>query len=221
MAGTRGAGLAVLLLLSFFDIKSTHADSIISLASVGTAVDSGQTNVNGATIAIAPNVAWASALPGSSWVSFSSTGDTSAAGFVAVPNGTVVTFFDVFNIPGIATGGSLTVMADDSATILLNGVILTTEATSTGNTYSTCSDFGIGCILPMAINLPASLFQAGLNTLEFEVAQRNGSSFGLDYSASVIDPVEISEPGAGLMLGFGFGLLILSVAVYRHKQSRI
>jgi hypothetical protein len=140
MAGTCRAGLAVLLLLSFFAIKPAHADSIISLASVGTAVDSGQANANGATIAIAPNSAWEIALPGSSWVSFSSTGDTSAAAFVAVPNGTVVTFFDVFNIPGTATGGSLIVVADDSATILLNGVILLPEATSTNSVnYPTSS----------------------------------------------------------------------------------
>ena len=219
MTGRRTAGLAVFLLLSIFAIKPAQADSIVSLASVGTAADSGQSNSNGATIAIAPNAAWANALPGSAWVSFGSTGDTSAAGFVATPNGTIVSFFDVFNIPATATGGSLTVMADDSATVLLNGVSLMSEATSTGNTYGTCSDFGIGCVLPTTINLPASLFHSGLNTLEFQVAQRAGYSFGLDYSGSVIDPVTIPEPGSGLLLGLG--LLTLSVAVCRQMQLRI
>jgi len=219
MTGRRTASLAVFLLLSVFAIKPAHADSVISLASAGTAADFDQTNSNGATIAIAPNAAWAKALPGSSWVSVGPTGDTSAASFVAVPNGTVVSFFDVFDISGTATGGSLTVMADDSATVLLDGVILMTEATSTGNTYGTCSDFGIGCVLPTTINLPASFLQSGLNTLEFQVAQRAGSSFGLDYSGSVIDPIEIPEPASGSMLGVG--LLIFSAFVFRHTQLRI
>ena len=140
-------------------------------------------------IVIAPNTAWASALPGSSWVSFGLTGDTSNPGFFVVPNGTVVSFFDVFNVPGTPTGGTLTVMADDSATVLLNGVVLMAEATSVGNNYATCSDFGIGCVRPTVLDLPASLLQTGSNTLEFEVAQRAGSSFGLDYAGSVIDPL--------------------------------
>jgi PEP-CTERM motif len=219
MTGRRTVGLAVSLLLSIFAIKPAQADSIISLASVGTASDSGQSNSSGATIVIAPNAGWAISLPGSAWVSFGSTGDTSAVGFVATPNGTIVSFFDVFNIPATATGGSLTVMADDSATVLLNGVSLMSEATSTGNTYGTCSDFGIGCVFPTTINLPASLFHSGLNTLEFQVAQRAGYSFGLDYSGSVIDPVTIPEPGSGLLLGLG--LLTLSVAVCRQMQLRI
>lgn len=219
MIGTRIVGLAVFLLLSLFAVKPARADSIVSLASVGTAADSGQSNSDGATIAIASNRAWAIALPGSSWVSFGSTGDTSAPGFFAVANGTVVSFFDVFNLPGTATGGSLTVLADDSATVLLNGAILMSEAASNGNTYGTCSDFGIGCVLPTTINLPASLLLSGLNTLEFQVAQRAGSSFGLNYVGSVIDPVEIPEPGSGLMLELGF--LVLSAVVFRQMQLRI
>ena len=121
-----------------------RADSVtISLASAGTAADSGQSNSDGNTIAIAPNVTWAAALPGSSWVSFGLTGDPSAPGFFVVPNGTVVSFFDTFTLPGVATGGTLTVMADDSAAVFLNGVSLIAEATSVGNAYNTCSNFGI------------------------------------------------------------------------------
>jgi hypothetical protein len=149
-------------------------------------------------------------------VSFGSTGDTLASGFVAIPNGTVVSFFQVINLPGTATGGSLTVMADDSAAVLLNGVSLTSEAGSIGNIYTTCSDFGIGCVLPTTINLSAPLFHSGANTLEFQVAQRGGSSFGLDYSGSVSDVVDTAEPASGLMLGLG--LLVLSPVVYRRVQ---
>jgi hypothetical protein len=216
---TRIVALAFVLCPAFLVINPARADSIVSLASVGTVVDSGQSTSAGATIAIAPNTGWASALPGSSWVSFSSTGDTSGAGFVSVPNGSVISFFDVFDLSGTAIGGSLTVMADDSATVLLNGVTLMAEATSIGNTYSTCSDFGIGCILPTTINVPSYLLNSGANTLEFQVAQRAGSSFGLDYLGSVIDLVDTLEPASGLM--FGLGLLALSAIVWRRGGQQV
>jgi hypothetical protein len=210
---------SVCLLMFLAAAVGLHADTVnISLSSAGTAADSGQSNSLGDTIAIAPNAAWAAALPGSSWVSFGLTGATSAPGFFVVPNGTVVSFFDVFTVPGVATGGTLTVMADDSATVLLNGVTLMAEGASAGNTYATCSDFGIGCVSPTIINLPASLLQTGLNTLEFEVAQRDGSSFGLDYSGSVTDPASVPEPGSGMLLGVG--LLMLSIAGCRREQLR-
>ena len=191
----------------------------IQLGSIGTAVDAGQYNSNGNTIAVAPNSAWAAALPSSSWVSFGLTGDTSNPGFFVVPNGTIVSFFDVFNVPGIPTGGEVTVMADDSATVILNGVTLMPEAPISGNTYATCSDFGIGCVAPTAIDLPASVLQQGTNTLDFEVAQRAGVSFGLDYAGYVIDPVPTPEPNTAMLLGLG--LLAISALGAIRKSANI
>jgi hypothetical protein len=198
-------------------IAPAHADTIV--ASAGTAADSGQYNSDGATIAIAPNSAWATALPGSSWVSFGSTGDTSAPGFFVVPNGTIVDFYDTFTVPGTPTGGTLTVMADDSAAVLLNGVVLMVEATSVGNTYGTCSDFGIGCVHPTILDLPASLLVTGSNTLEFEVAQRDGSSFGLDYAGTVTDPLPVTEPPSGILLAIGLLMLPFIPVLHRRKAG--
>jgi hypothetical protein len=176
-------------------IQPAKADSVITLASAATSVDSSQSNSNGSNIAITPNSAWATALPGSSWVSFTTTGDSSASNFVTVPNGTVVSFFDTFTLAGAATSGTLSVMADDSATVLLNGVQLIGE-TLANNTYAICSDFGVGCLQPTVLELPVSLLQTGTNTLEFEVAQRDGSSFGLDFLGSITDPSPVSTPEA-------------------------
>lgn len=205
---------AFIFFLSFFAIQPVKADAI-TLASTGTSADAGQTNSMGATVTVTPDSAWLSALPGSSWVSFAPT-TTSSAGFVSVPNGTVVNFYDTFNVSGTPTSGSITVMADDSAAVLLNGVLLMAEGSPAGNTYATCSNSGIGCLSPVTINLPATDLQTGANTLEFEVAQRNGYSFGLDYLGSVVDPVTASEPAAGLMLGLG--LLALSAVGLRRRR---
>ncbi len=199
-------------ILCLFCVTAAHADSIISVASLGTATDSGESNSMGSTIAISPNTSWATALPGSSWVSFANTGNTSAPGFVTVANGTVVSFLNTFNIGGTPTGGTITVMADDSAAVSLNGVSLMSEASSTGNTYTTCSNFGIGCVTPTMITIPASDLQTGSNTLEFDVAQRAGYSFGLDYIASITDPSSMKEPASGLLLVLGLvGLAAMSI----------
>jgi hypothetical protein len=204
------------LLFSLLVVYTTHADSI-NLASVGTAANSGQTNSNGTTYAIAPNSVWAAAFAGSSWVSFGSTGDTKDPGFYVVPNGTVVSFFDVFNVSGTPDGGTLSVMADDSSGVLLNGVSLMGEASATGNNYVRCSDFGIGCVNPTTFDLPGSDLHTGLNTLEFQVAQRAGSSYGLDYAGSVNDPVATPEPASVSLMAFG--LLMLTGLVYLRKRE--
>jgi PEP-CTERM motif-containing protein len=191
----------------------------IQLDSLGTAADAGQTNSNGNTIAIAPNALWAAALPSSSWVSFGKTGDTSNPGFFVVLNGTVVSFFDVFNISGIPSGGQITVMADDAVTVILNDVTLMAEAPISGNTYKICSDFGIGCRAPSVIDIPASDLNQGSNTLDFEVAQRNGVSFGLDYSGYITDPVVAPEPSTAMLLGLG--LLAIATLGASRKSANI
>jgi hypothetical protein len=184
-------------------IPTAHADTI-TFGSASTSADSSQTNSNGANVAITKNSAWSNPLAGSSWVSFTTSGDASASNFVTVANGTVVNFLDTFTLSGPATSGTLAVMADDSATVLLNGVALISE-TIAKNTYAICSDFGVGCLQPTIIDLPVSLLKSGSNTLEFQVAQRAGSSFGLDYLATIVDPVATPEASTGAML-------ILSVA---------
>lgn len=209
---TRGSTMLNKIVLALFAVvfltatKPASADSIVTLASLGTSADAGQTNSNGATIAISQNPHWANALPGSSWVSYTSTGNPNASGFVTVPNGTIVTFSDTFNLAGPATSGTLDVMADDSATVLLNGVSLIGE-TLTNNPYNICSNFGVGCQKPTVLDLPTSLLQTGANTLQFEVAQRDGSSFGLDYVSSITDPVSTPESASGILLALGLAAL--------------
>jgi hypothetical protein len=203
------------LLFSLLIVATIQADTI-SLASVGTAADPHQTNTIGNTIAIAPDRPWASALSGSSWVSFASTGKM-GPGFQHVTNGTVVSFTDVFNLSGTPSGGTLRVMADDSATVLLNGSLLMGEASMTGNGYHTCSDFGIGCLKPTTINLPGSDLHTGSNTLVFEVAQRGGFSFGLDYAGSVNEVLATPELASVTLTAFG--LMMLAGLVYLRKRG--
>lgn len=196
----------------------------ITLASLGTAADPGQTNnaygANTPTIVINQNPAWATPFSGSHWVSFADTG-AYGPNFVVVPNGTTVDFTQIFNITGTPLSGSIRVMADDSTSIWLNGILLQSEATSTNNHYRTCSDIPPGCLISTAatVNLTPAL-RSGRNTLVFGVSQRAGDSFGLDYSG-LVNSTEAPEPATYAMLGLGLVLIALSGRLRRRRAAAI
>ena len=113
------------------------------------------------------------------------------------------------NPSGAPIAGSITVMADDTTSIWLNGVELLGPASTEGNTFRTCSDFATGCLTSTAstVNLLPAL-RTGSNTLTFGVQQIAGDSFGLDYAGSVTS----GTPEPATMALVGLGLAALSLA---------
>ena len=206
----------------------------VPISSLGTAADANESN-NGLgegtpTIVIPPHPQWAPALSGSAWVSYGptpdpggqgyfQTGNPAAFGFVPPANGSVVSFVDSFLLPLSAPfgyTGTLTVMADDTTAVYLNGALVMSEATSIGNTYRVCSDFPVGCLEITRATLDISEFlQGGTNTLRFDVAQRANGSFGLDYEGSA---AAVPEPGTMLLLGSG--LIGVGAALRRRVSGK-
>ena len=191
-------------------ITSAKADTVVNLLSspltTNNSVAQGLTNA-GATQDIIGNSAWAAPLGASSWISFTTTGDTSNSNFYTVPNNTSVTFEQDFSLNGTITGAFLDVLADDTTSVVLNGYTL--FSANLNGSYPTCSSIDIGCLTSTEgvfnfSQLLPYLNANGNNTLDFTVTQKAGSSFGLDYLGSVTTtPTATPEPGTMLLLGAG------------------
>ena len=203
--------------LIFGGLVSAQADTILLLGSYGTSspnpgvgnsataydplnstVNSGSTS----TFNISPGTVWHSAIGNSSWVSFNAaTGPTSS---LVVPNGDYL-YSTTFNLGSTAAAdiGTLSVLADDTVSIFLNGALILQSAGPMGpnNSYAKCSDVGPNCVTPLTFNFTG--FTAGLNTLTFDVKQVNLVNEGLDFSGSITTPMPEPLP----LVLFGTGLL--------------
>src|SRR5262245_1280602 len=168
---------AMMLGVALFGAAEASAAPLVFFGSDGGA---GETNSLGDTIAISQHPGGANPYNGTTWASYGNTGDPSSPGYTVPPTATVASFYASFFLTS-ATGvtGWLRVMADDSASVFLNGTQLMPEASSSGNGYATCSDKPIGCLDSTAVVLDITpLLQAGNNSLLFNVGQRAGSSLG-------------------------------------------
>jgi hypothetical protein len=185
--------------------------SFLTASADSTAIDSSATNTTNnsgfATQNISSNPAWATALAGSNWVSFANTGNPSGAGFLVLPNGTNAVFSQTFNLSGTITSATISVLADDTSSLVVNGT--TVYVANLGGSYPTCSSVQIGCLTATegTFNIAPYLVD-GSNTISFDVYQEAGSSYGLDYAGTI---TTTPEPGVLMMLSSGlFGLGFLN-----------
>jgi hypothetical protein len=210
MTTTMRTMTAMMLGMAILGASEASAAPLVFFGSDG---GPGETNSVGDTVAIPQHPGWANPYNSTSWVSYTNTGDPSAPGYTVVPNGTVVNFYDSFFLPSATdVTGWLRVMADDSASVYLNGTLLMPEASQIGNPYATCSNTPIGCLDSTAVVLDITpLLQQGNNNLLFAVGQRAGSSLGLNYFGEVN---QVPEPASMILIGTG----LLGIAARARKR---
>ena len=115
---------------------------------------------------------------------------------------------------GVTTPGSISVMADDTAEVLLNGVVIVPFGAIGADAY--CSDQAPSCGTNDNVALTGISLLSGTNTLVVIDAQTSGNGEGIDFSANLST---VPEPSSLLLLGSGL-LGLAFVAFRKAKPAR-
>ena len=193
--------LACLLMLSVSAATVTFASG-----------DGTATSSTGSIYTITPHPLWGT-IPGALWVS--AYAGTGYGGGVILPNtndinSPTMSFTQQFILPGTVNTGSLTVGADDTMAVWLNGDLL---KAANWVQDSVCAAGPIACEQSEILTLSLDGFlQQGSNTLRMDVFQRGGDVSGATWSFS---GSSVPEPATYAMIGAG----LLSLAVFRRRKS--
>jgi hypothetical protein len=148
---------------------------------------------------------WANPIGNSTWVGYSPT----AYSYGANPPYGYYQFNTRFTaVGGMNYAGTIDVMADDTAEVLLNGVVIVPFSALGSDIL--CADSGPDCLIPhiVALNNVTLVSGTDANLLTFIVEQAGfqGDTFdpsGVDFTANLVGSAPIPEPASLVLLATG------------------
>jgi hypothetical protein len=164
---------------------------------------------------------WEAAAPNSAWVGATVT--AGPVGTVDLPRG-FYTFSTEFTAgsPGSSYSGSITIAADDTTEVLLNGAVIVPFGTV--GTDGHCSDAVPNCLMIDDVPLAGLTLLGGTdgNLLQFVVLQSGtegpgNDPSGVDFAATLSTPAATPEPSTLLLLGTG--LIGSAGALFRRRRA--
>ena len=166
---------------------------------------------------------WTLPSGGADWISYENSGWSTVtnSAIMTVPDTSsqntpsavfTQTFTDLTSLLNL----SITVWADDSAVVFLDGTQISGNANFLQTPGIYCAPTGITCD-GLGSTFTANNLTAGTHTLTFDVYQIGGGSFGLMYSGTVTDNSQslAPEPGSYALLGMG----LVALALFRVKRA--
>jgi hypothetical protein len=175
------------------------------------------------TFALAPGTTWTAPVANSTWVGFATTAGPVGTSNPAFGYYTFTTSFTALSTSPYS--GSLSVMADDTAEVLLNGTVVASFGALGGDGH--CADGLPSCLAVDTISLSGVSLLSGVdaNTLTFVVHQAGvgptggtGDPSGLDFDATLTSAA-IPEPSTLLLLGSG--LIGFAVIASRARREAV
>ena len=199
--GTQSAGAAnSALVYQGYNASTSYSTTGGTLSGTGTSYS---------LVLPAGQTTWANAMSGSSYVS-NNPGD-GPGGSHTEANGTYV-YTSTFTLGSGNFAGTLSLLADDTAAIKLNGITIFSADTTSG--YPHCATAVPNCMTIDTANLYSNDFVTGINTIEVDLVQGGLDRAGVDFSGSI---VPTPEPNSLMLLGTG---LVGSAGAFARKLRR-